>query len=271
MKKLVKKILSNSFGVKGAQRFYENLFRLSLKGMNYGNGGDYQESGELNALSYIRERSKHLETLTIFDVGANIGNYAYTLASCFDSNSTIHSFEPSEKTFQIFLKNTQQLKNVRANNFGLSDTETTLELFTNKDGSGLASLYSRNLDYLGISMDKSEEIKLTTIDRYCEANNIRKIDFLKIDVEGHELSTLKGARNMLNNKAIDYIQFEFGGTNIDSRVFFRDFFSLLSNDFRIYRIVKNGLVHIPRYSITQEIFVSINYLAESKSLDKRDN
>jgi len=42
--------------------------------------------------------------------------------------------------------------------------EADLTLYSNVESSGLASLYQRNLQHFGISMDKSEKIKLSTID-----------------------------------------------------------------------------------------------------------
>lgn len=264
MRKLLKNILNRSFGKKRAQSFYENLFRLSLKGMNYGNGGDYKESGELHLLSYVNEKLKNESSITVFDVGANVGHYAEAASNSFGSRATIHSFEPSYTTFQSLIKNTTHLKNIVPNNFGLSGAEGTLLLYTNIAGSGLASVYHRNLGHMGISMDQSEEIKLSTIDQYSNANNIDRIHFLKLDIEGHELNALKGATKLLSQKRIDFIQFEFGGTNIDSRTFFKDFYLLLHEDFRIYRVVKDGLVEVPNYTIRQEIFVSINYLAEKR-------
>ena len=86
-----------------------------------------------------------------------------------------------------------------------------------------------------------------------------------MDIEGHELSALKGAKEMLEGKKIRFIQFEFGGTNVDSRTYFQDFWYLLSKNYTIYRIVKDGLHLIPKYKETQEIFTTINYLAELKS------
>ncbi len=244
------------------QRFYESLLRLSLKGMNYGNGGDYQSSGELNVLQYMKGKLQPDTQVIAFDVGANIGNYSKALADTFESNLMIHAFEPSLKTFDRLLTNTSCIKNIFRNNFGFSDIENTSVLYFNKDASGLASIYQRQ--HLSISLDRSEEIKLTTIDAYCHGNNIEKIHFLKLDIEGHELSALKGAQRMINERKIDFIQFEFGGTNIDSRTYFRDFFYLLKDNYRLYRVLRDGLWEIPHYSIPREIFGSINYLAEMK-------
>jgi len=247
-------------GKKRFQKLFEFLFKISLKGLNY-NGGDFQKSGELNVLKYIKEKYKNEKSLIIFDVGGNVGNYSKALSFIFSEKATIHSFEPSKKTYQMFLKTTKNIQNIIPNNFGLSDTVQNQLLYTNFDGSGLASIYQRNLEHIGISMQKSEEIELSIIDNYCEINNLKRIHFLKLDIEGHELEALKGAEQMISGKKIDIIQFEFGGCNIDSRTYFQDFYLLLKDQYKIYRILRNGFYEIKKYKETYEIFTTINYLA----------
>jgi FkbM family methyltransferase len=58
---------------------------------------------------------------------------------------------------------------------------------------------------------QSTEIKVrgTTLDDFCATQNIEQIDFLKIDVEGAELSVLRGSRNMLSRRKIMAVYFEF--------------------------------------------------------------
>jgi FkbM family methyltransferase len=261
---LRKKIVRAILGKKRFQNIFEYLFEISLKGMNYGNGGDFYESGELNALNYVKEKLKSEKSLTLFDVGGNVGNYSKRLSEIFNTNSTIHSFEPSKKTFALFLETTKNNPSIIPNNLGLSDTESHQLLFSDKDGSGLASVYQRKLEHLGISMNMSEDIQLTTLDIYCKRNKIDRINFLKLDIEGHELKALNGAKEMINNKKIDYIQFEFGGCNIDSKTYFQDYYYLLKNNYKIYRILKNGISEITTYKEIFEIFSTINYLAIRK-------
>ena len=266
MKHSIIQILKKQGGKKSMQGIYNSLFRLSLWGLNYGNGGDFKDSGELHVLKFIKEKLKGEKYPVIFDVGSNIGNYSKNVANIFKDNFTIHSFEPSQKTFEIYLRTVAGIANIIPNNFGLSDTEADLTLYSNVEASGLASLYQRNLQHFGISMDKSEKIKLSTIDHYCNKMAINRINFLKLDIEGHELSALRGAKQMIEGNNIDFIQFEFGGCNIDSRTYFQDFFYLLKDRYRIYRILTNGLAEIPNYNETNEIFITINYLAINKNL-----
>ena len=247
MNRKMEKILRRYLGFKRMQKIYVALFRFSLVGMNYGNTGNFKESGELNVLKYIKASFKKGEPITVFDVGGNVGNYSKSLADFFENNAIIHAFEPSKNTFELFLENTSQVPNIISNNFGFGDVEKTLLLYTNSNGSGLASVYHRNLEHYGISMDMQEEIKIATIDSYCKINNVERIHFLKLDIEGNELNALKGAREMMKDNRIDFIQFEFGGCNIDSRTFFQDFFYLFNNKFNLYRILKDGLYKIEKY------------------------
>lgn len=258
------KILIKALNRLKSQYFWETIFQDSLYHMNYGAGGDFIQSGEFNTLKYIDEHISKDDSLIIFDVGGNAGTYSKFLSDFFKTRALIHAFEPSQKTFRLFVDTTKEIKNIIPNNFGFSDSENNQILYSNKDGSGLASIYQRNLEHVGISMDKSEEVKLSTIDNYCKINKIEHIHFLKLDIEGHELNALNGARVMLNNKKIDFIQFEFGGCNIDSRTYFKDFYYLLRDNYKIYRILKDGLYELSVYKETYEIFITTNYLAVRK-------
>jgi FkbM family methyltransferase len=252
-------------GKKGFQPIFEKLYKLSLYGMNMGGGTDTANSGEQSALEYIRESTRAADQLMVFDVGANVGHYANLLYTVFGDRAYIHSFEPSQKTFSALEQNTNKLSKLSRHRFGFGETNGRLRLFTNADGSGLASVYQRELGHIGIQLDKSEEIAIKSIDEFCTENNIDHIHLLKIDVEGHEISVLKGATRMLKAGAIDFIQFEFGGCNIDSRTYFRDFYLLLEQDYVIYRIVRDGLYRVERYKEMYEAFITTNYLAEKRT------
>lgn len=75
------------------------------------------------------------------------------------------------------------------------------------------------------------------------------------------LKVLKGAKDLIGKNSIDFIQFEFGGANIDSRTYFQDFYYLLTPYYKIYRILKDGLIAIDAYKEIYEIFLTTNFLA----------
>lgn len=229
--------------------------------MNYGAASLYGENGEIYAFERLLKNTPKTEWI-IFDVGANEGTYTTDLLRVLkDRPFTIHAFEPSPNTFQKLTKSMHAVKNVFLWNLGLSDQPGELVLHADEENSTLSSVYKRDLTHIGKPFDYRETISVDTLDNFCIQQNIARIDFLKLDVEGHEISVLQGAKNMLDQNKIHFIQFEFGGGNIDSKTYFKDFFLLLHSRYSIYRILKNGLFEIKTYSERLEVFQSSNFLA----------
>mgnify|MGYP003480299324 CR=1 FL=1 len=83
------------------QPFWEMLFHYSKVGMNYWGGGTVGHSGEEFALRYADAKLKRLHTgkVIVFDVGANVGQFAKMAAHEISSANMIYSFEPSGKTY----------------------------------------------------------------------------------------------------------------------------------------------------------------------------
>ncbi len=246
------------------QTLFENLHQLSLTGMNIGGGSDSAYSGEKNALKYIFNKFSTEKNLILFDVGANVGEYSILLKEVFGEKANISSFEPSLKTFQKLEANIKDRLKIELYNFAFGNENTRITLYSNSEGSGLASVYKRNLEHFNIDMNINEQIEIKTLDCFCQDKNINHIHFLKMDVEGHEIKVLNGASKLLGERKIDFIQFEFGGCNIDSRTYFQDFYYLLKDKYKIYRIVKDGLYEIKNYKESYEAFITTNYLAEKK-------
>lgn len=218
-------------------------------------------------LDFLKRWWEGKKEYIFFDVGANKGEYTKTLVRVFPGGK-IHCFEPSAETYRMLKENIGTNGNIILNNFAVSDQVQESRLYYDQEGSGLASLYNRQLDYYNIDFSKSEMVNVETLDYYCKKNQIRKIDFLKMDIEGNELKALKGAAGLLKEKRIDVIQMEFGGCNIDSRTYFRDFWNLLSGSYYAYRILKNGLWKITGYTERLECFCNTNYAFIRKDLLK---
>lgn len=255
---------SELLGKKENYGLWYELFKIALKGMNIDLLGDIYSSGEENICNILSDL--HL-TEIFFDVGANIGKYTTMLKESFP-NAMIYCFEPAVETFRILKDNIGEKENIVLNNIAISDTAGKGKLYYDKETSGLASLYKRQLDYFNMEFSKSEEVSIETLDTYCKKNNIDHIDFLKLDIEGNELRALRGGERLLKKKRIYAIQIEFGGCNIDSRTYFRDFWNLLHEDYYAYRILKNGIWKITNYTEKLECFCNTNYFFVLKELDK---
>jgi hypothetical protein len=64
---------------------------------------------------------------------------------------------------------------------------------------------------------------------------------------------------------IDLIQFEFGGCNIDTRIFFQDFWYFFKKKgFDLFRISPLGIIPITNYKESDEYFTTSNYLVKRK-------
>jgi len=99
-------------------------------------------------------------------------------------------------------------------------------------------------------------------------HGLHPVDLLKIDVEGFELEVLKGAKNMIDQGKIRFIQFEFGGINhVHKKVFLHNFFELLPQ-YNIYRILQRGLVKLS-YKPFYEVYLTSNYLAVLNSTNQQ--
>ncbi len=223
---------------------------------------DFEWSGEKNLIEHLlKEKLKEVNRPIIFDVGANIGKYTSLLHSHYP-NALIHSFEPSKQTFSQLKHEIVKYSNVFAHNTALGSKKGEQTLFKPKnDFSSHSTLHSGVIDgLLNQSEVEEERVNIETLDSFCEKNEIKRIHFLKIDTEGHELEVLRGAEKLINSGAIDIIQFEFNEMNIISRTFLKDFYDLLTG-YELNRVNTNNLVPLGGYNSINEIFQFQNILA----------
>jgi FkbM family methyltransferase len=230
---------------------------------NLGKGwGAWTTDEESRAISSFVKKQK-IQQVTALDVGANLGDWSATLFREIP-NAKIFAFEPSREAFlsiqSRFAKNTS----IQCVNIALGKENSTATLFADESGSGLGSLTKRRVKHFGINFNHEEIIELHTLDTWMERNGKGlRPNVLKMDVEGHELDVLKGASNTLKN--IEIIQFEFGGSNIDTRTYFQDFWYFLTElDFRLYRLGPRTPKLITMYSEIDETFRPTNYIAVRK-------
>lgn len=220
------------------------------------NNRDHARNGEFQYLNAVLP-----ECRVVFDVGACYGKWTNEALSI-NSGLQVHCFEPGQATFREMSKNIGNRAVI--NNIGLSDQPGTATFYPFTNIKQASSLYLRDGSPAELGEQSTEEVvELSTVDRYSAVNNIKRIDLMKIDVEGHEYAVLKGASRMMSERRIPRIQFEYGSANIHSRVFFKDLFNLLNgHGYRIYKLYRSGVREIPRYTQDLDNFQYANYVAE---------
>ena len=141
----------------------------------------------------------------LFDVGANQGQTVNKYIEVF-SNSNIHSFEPSPKTFEILKKNTSNMENVSIWNYGVG-SKTDLLLLNENKSSVMSSFLELGEQGWG-EIKKKTMVDIITIDNFLDQHKISKVDVLKLDVQGFEVEIFKGAKKSMTEGKIGLLYFE---------------------------------------------------------------
>ncbi|MBS1793985.1 MAG: FkbM family methyltransferase [Acidobacteria bacterium] len=133
------------------------------------------------------------------DVGANFGWYTSIFHKYAGPNGRTHAFEPMPPTFAELEKNYELMNrpaNVRINNLALGEKPDTLyiNLFEGLS-TGHASMSNQGRDDA-----VSFECRVVTLDSYLEENGVGDVNFVKVDIEGAELTFLKGAESLFKQK-----------------------------------------------------------------------
>ncbi len=194
------------------------------------------------------------------DIGGNVGNYTAALLQAFPGARVV-TFEPSATNIAKLTDRFGKDARVTIVPAAASDRAGNAQLHADTPGSGLGSLTKRDLSFRNLSFETSEEVQTLRFEDYWrDALASAPIDILKLDIEGHELDALRGAGEAIAQTRA--VQFEFGGTNIDTRTYFKDFWDFFTaRGFTLHRITPFGALTLTRYSEREESFTTTNYIA----------
>ena len=148
----------------------------------------------------------------LFDIGAHHGESIKRFLDNFKIKN-IYSFEASDKNFSILQKNLVNLKkkfnntNIIIENYAAGDEEKIIKMKQMNESSSstinnynIKSKYFQKKSIFLLSSKKQNffseiDVRQVLLSKYMTANNIKKIDFIKIDTEGYEYYVLKGLKN----------------------------------------------------------------------------
>jgi FkbM family methyltransferase len=170
---------------------------------------------------------KFLKKEMVFaDVGANLGEYTLFVAKRL-SQGTVLAFEPLPKMHALLEENIKlnHFKNVKLLRYGLSDQEGTLPILEIDDEhEGLSTFYPGDRKIM-----KRTEVPLKSFDKEFGNFGVATLDFIKMDIEGAELTALKGFKNTIEQfkptimVEINSVTFQRAGYSVDEMFqFFSD-------------------------------------------------
>lgn len=205
-------------------------------------GGSYPDH-----LSFIK---KHLKADSVFfDIGAHSGFFSLYAATIIKTGS-IHAFEPIRQLCQDIRKSAliNRIKNIKINPFclGSSDGKIKFHMSSQLDLSGIKETHLQ----FRSKIFETKSVKLTT---YCRQNRIKRIDMIKIDVEGGEKDILFPAESLLR-KFMPVIIAEF---SVDTTTAFNyhpnELYDFLENlGYKMYGLVNGRLKEAKRKSVYRE-------------------
>ncbi len=164
-------------------------------------------------------------SLFIFDIGACEGESSVRYHRLFP-NATIYSFEPLPSNFDLVKKNIDEY-NAQQHIFPfqccLSDKQDELTFYVSSGkpegssdenwdyGNKSSSLLppSRTIDiHPWLKFNQEIKVHSNTLEQFCMSNNIERIDFIHMDVQGAELLVLKGAGDFLRHINMVWLEVE---------------------------------------------------------------
>jgi FkbM family methyltransferase len=222
-----------------------------LQGKGAGTGWDLNAE-VIVALKFIRPGA------TVFDVGANKGEWSRAVQERV-GDIRLFLFEP-QATCAPYLG----IDGAVLTQAAVGEADGRAVLHSPGAAAGNASLHIRGDTYFSRQTFLSSEVAVVSSDSFMETHAIQSVDFMKMDIEGHELFALLGADHALSRGAILALSFEFGSGNVNSRTFFRDYWHLLTkHSYEIYRMLPRGrTLRILRYDEDLEYFRGVsNYIA----------
>ena len=157
------------------------------------------------------------------DIGANLGYHTIFAAK---AAKQVIAFEPEQRSFALLQKNIKanDCSNVIAVNAAVSDVQGTAELYVAEENSGGHSMVYGDEEVMRYGMRKTISVPVVTIDSYLKD---RRVDFIKMDIEGAEGLALKGALKTIQKcKPVVVTEFRAASlkaTGVDPNWFFNVF------------------------------------------------
>ncbi len=193
------------------------------------------QEGDVGVYRVIKDLLKQGDVF--FDIGACVGTFSLIAANIVKASGRVYAFEPVLKHFERLKRNIalNGFENILLFKLALSDKNGGGKIFIPKTlNTGMASLSANNMQWADYEV---EEVELKKLDNFVKEQDVKRIDIIKIDVEGHELAVIKGAINSINKFKPRIIMEVNRGFLQKAKVRAEEFVRFFKEyDYRLYRI-----------------------------------
>ena len=184
---------------------------------------------------------------TVLDIGANVGLYTSLFAHLVGPKGSVHAFEPVPPIFEQLEKNVTR-SYVYPNKCAAGEIKGSVSMVVPKrDFSQAAMIRHSDKSWkglLGSDILAFPECPVTTLDEYVLARGIEDVTLVKCDVEGAEMSVIRGARSLIRRSKPPMWFFEcYAPWTLDFGYEPRDLFRLLESEgaYKIFHVGRAGL------------------------------
>jgi FkbM family methyltransferase len=213
-------------------------------------------NGEYWLLDAIVRRAAG-SSLTLLDVGANVGDWTAHALDCLSRRAregAVHALEPAPGAHVHLMRRFADDPRVVVRGAALSDRRGTAPLYVVGELAGTNSLVDQ-----GIGSPVS--VAVTRVDDYLTEHAIGRVTFLKSDTEGLDLAVLRGGLAALDAGRIDAWQFEYNARWIQARAFLRDVFDLMATrPYVLGKLFGNGVELFDAWHPELERYFETNFV-----------
>jgi FkbM family methyltransferase len=146
--------------------------------------------------------------MTIVDMGAHVGFYTVQFSRLVGETGAVHAFEPDPFCASVLrdrLRRLASARNVHVEEAAVGETECARTLYcSNRDRAT-----NRTYPLDPHTPAETVQVSMLSLDAYCRAHGIDRIDAVKIDVEGAEVSVLRGMRETMSRHPPAWMFIEF--------------------------------------------------------------
>lgn len=261
MLNLIYKIIFLLLGTRTAYRLGRSMYMYARGDIH----NDINCNGELLVQQSVIAAIEKLpgnDGFTIFDVGANVGDWTKAfLSGLKDKASTmrvdIYSFEPVPSTAKTLKNNLpKDSPFVHVEEFALSNNKEEVDIYVTGKNGGTNSLYDDGLP------TTKELVRIHSISAtdFCNERKIRHVHLFKCDTEGHDMEVIRGAMQLLNEERISVFQFEYNHRWAFSHNFLRDvFISIESLPYTLAKLQEDYLLIYSKWEPELDKFFEGNY------------